>query len=68
MVEVAQEDFSIDNYRILSQELRNKVTKPALIYKSQLKMNVKHIKKLTEIEDFVTILPTKDNQNDSKQS
>ena len=61
MVEVPQEDFCIDNYRILSQELRNKVTKPALIYQSQLKMNAKHLKKLTEIEDFVTIVPTKAN-------
>ena len=48
----------MENYKELTAELRNKVKKPAPIYFDNLKINPKHIKKLSTIEDFVTALPT----------
>ena len=48
----------MENYKKLTAELRDKVKKPAPIYFDNLKMNPKHIKKLSTIEDFVTALPT----------
>ena len=58
MVEVPQEDFDLQNYKYLGAELRNTVIKPAQVLKNQLKINPRHAKRLTSIEDFVTILPT----------
>ena len=58
MIEVPQEDFNLQNFKELTAELRNKVRKPAQIYKENLKINPKHVKKLSTIEDFVTALPT----------
>ena len=58
MVEVPQEDFDLQNYKYLGAELRNTVIKPAQVLRNQLKINPRHAKRLTSIEDFVTILPT----------
>ena len=58
MIEVPQEDFSIDKFKQLNTELKIRVQKPNKIYEEQLRKNPRHIKKLTTIEDFVTILPT----------
>ena len=58
MVEVPQEDFNLESFKILSSEVRNKLTKPNRIYSDQIKINPKKVKMLTQIEDFVTIQPT----------
>ena len=53
MAEVRQEDFKLDNYKLLSAELRQKMVRPNPIYEKQLKMNPRLIKNQTQIEDFV---------------
>ena len=63
MVEVPQEDFDINSFKVLSAELLNNVRKPDPIYKEQIKINPKRVKKLTEIEDFVMIQPTSAESN-----
>ena len=63
MVEVPQEDFNLNSYKVLTEELRNNVSKPDMVYQDQLKINPKLTKKFTEIEDFVNILPTTDESN-----
>ena len=63
MIEVPQEDFDLNNYKELTAELRNKVCRPAPIYIENLKINPKHIKKLSTIEDFVPILLTSANSD-----
>ena len=63
MIEVPQEDFKLENFKELTAELRNRVRKPAPIYLENLKINPKHIKKLSTIEDFVTVLPTSAESN-----
>ena len=40
------------------QMLINKVKRPDKIYEKQKWMNPKHSKKMSSIEDFVTVLPT----------
>ena len=58
MVEVPQEEFSLKDFKKLNEELINKVKRPDKIYEKQKWMNPKHSKKLSSIEDFVTVLPT----------
>ena len=53
MTEVPQEDFDLNTFKELTEDLRNKVRRPARIYEDQLKVNPRHCKKLAEIEDFV---------------
>ena len=55
MVEVPQEDFSLDTFKVLTSEVRNKLTKPNPIYSELIKINPKRVKKLTQIEDFAMI-------------
>ena len=47
MVEVPQEDFNLDSFKILSSEVRNRLTKPNRIYSDQIKINPKKVKMLT---------------------
>ena len=58
MIEVPQEEFSIDKFKELNTELRNNVARPSKEYQEALRRNPRHVKQLTTIEDFVTILPT----------
>ena len=58
MVEVPQEDFDLNCFKLLTEELKNNVKKPDKFLQNQLRMNPKLTKKLTTIEDFVTIQPT----------
>ena len=58
MVEVPQEDFSIQSFKVLASEVRNKLTKPNPIYSDHIKINPKRVKNLTQIEDFAMIQPT----------
>lgn len=55
MIEVPQEEFSLHTFKELTQELKNNVCKPSQIYKDQLKVNPLHVKKLSSIEDYVSI-------------
>ena len=57
MVEVPQEDFSIKNFRELSEELFLRVVRPDPIYEQQKWMNPKLAMKFSSIEDFVDELP-----------
>jgi hypothetical protein len=47
MVEVPQEDFDLNSFKVLSEELRNNVRKPDMVYQNQLKINPKLTKKIT---------------------
>ena len=55
MIEVPQEDFNIESFKVLSSELRNNLARPNQIYSEQIKINPKKAKKLTQLEDFVLI-------------
>ena len=58
MAEVPQEDFDLDAFKNLKDEIRNTVQKPHPFYYHQAKLNPKHARKMTQIEDFVQVLPT----------
>ena len=58
MVEVPQEDFNLNCFKLLTEELRNNVTKPDRDLQNQSRLNPKLTKKMTTIEDFITIQPT----------
>ena len=53
-----QEDFSIESFKVLTSEVRNRLTKPNPIYSDHIKINPKRVKRLTQIEDFAMIQPT----------
>ena len=58
MIEVPQEDFNLQAFKKLSSEVRLRVAKPDTLYEEQLRMNLKHVKKMTCIEDFVEVKPS----------
>ena len=58
MVQMPSEDFNLKNYKLLTEQLSNKVRKPDPVYQFNAKVNPKLIKnKFAVIEDYITIQP-----------
>ena len=63
MAQVPQEQFSLKSFKVLTEDLRNNMVKPANVYKTNLDVNPTRQTKLMSIEDLVTILPTSAESN-----
>ena len=63
MAQVPQEQFSLKSFKVLTEDLRNNMVKPAHVYKTNLDVNPTRQTKLMSIEDLVTILPTSAESN-----
>ena len=58
MVQMPSEDFNLKNYKLLTEQLSNKVRKPDPVYQFNARINPKLTKnKFAVIEDYITIQP-----------